>query len=101
MPNKFTTKAKQNIVQRYQSGETAQALCLELSIPKSTFYYWARLYHVQVTPTGVIVTPKKFYHILNVFSVIPLLKNFVRASPTFSPKVPRISKGTGKESQGS
>jgi transposase InsO family protein len=61
MPGRVSVRAKQKLVARYQSGESVRALCLEAHVARSTFYYWAKLYHVQVTDKGNVVTPKEFH----------------------------------------
>jgi transposase InsO family protein len=60
MAHSINVKTKRQLVQRYQSGESATALCQEASVPRSTFYYWTKIYHMQTTIKGNIVTPKAF-----------------------------------------
>jgi transposase-like protein len=51
---------KQNLVKRYQKGESVSTLCSELGIPKSTFYSWVTLYSTTVTDTGRHSHPRDF-----------------------------------------
>ena len=39
---KYTTAQKQELIKRYHAGESASVLCLQASIPRSTFYSWLK-----------------------------------------------------------
>ena len=60
MYNKINENNKQRLAQRYHSGESAGKICLEHDIPRSTLYYWAKIYKVQTAKTGGAATPKEF-----------------------------------------
>ena len=59
MYKKISEKAKLRLVARYQAGELPSKICGESGIPRSTLYYWTRLYQVQVSQAGNVVTPKQ------------------------------------------
>ncbi|MCL2001801.1 IS3 family transposase [Candidatus Saccharibacteria bacterium] len=59
MYKKISEDSKQRLARRYQAGESAAKICRESSIPRSTLYYWAKIYRMQVAKTGGTATPKE------------------------------------------
>lgn len=57
---KFSDEQKQKLVALYYSGESVSDICLQNSIPRSTFYTWLKPYQTQVTPSGHIVSTNEF-----------------------------------------
>ncbi|MCL2085336.1 IS3 family transposase [Candidatus Saccharibacteria bacterium] len=61
MYRKIDVKTKQKLVQRYGSGESIEKICQESGVPRSTIYYWTKLYQTQITSSKATITPWKFY----------------------------------------
>lgn len=57
---KYTTNQKQELVLRYQNGESVSDICTQTGIARSTFYSWLKPYQTTITDAGMIVTPKEF-----------------------------------------
>ena len=57
---RFSKEQKQQLVARYQNGESVANICLETGIPRSTFYSWIKLFQTQITKSGMVVSPQEF-----------------------------------------
>ena len=42
MKHTITNEEKQDLIRRYHAGESATGICLQASVPRSTFYTWLR-----------------------------------------------------------
>ena len=60
---KYTTEQKQELVLRYQNGESVSDICTQTGIARSTLYSWLKPYQTTVTDTGMIVTPQEFFYL--------------------------------------
>lgn len=57
---KFSDEQKQELVALYYNGESVSDICLQNSVPRSTFYTWLKPYQTQVTSSGHIVSANEF-----------------------------------------
>lgn len=57
---KYTTEQKQELVLRYQNGESVSDICTQIGIARSTLYSWLKPYQTTITEAGTVVTPKEF-----------------------------------------
>ena len=75
---KFSKEQKQQLVARYQNGESVTNICLETGISRSTFYSWIKLFQTQVTKSGMVVSPQEFFflrkHVNKLEETIAVLK---------------------------
>ena len=75
---KFSKEQKQQLVARYQNGESVASICLETGISRSTFYSWIKLFQTQVSKSGMVVSPQKFLllkrHVSKLEETVAVLK---------------------------
>ena len=57
---KYTTSQKQELVLRYQNGESVSDICTQTGIARSTLYSWLKPYQTTITEAGTVVTPQEF-----------------------------------------
>lgn len=57
---RYSDEEKRSLVLRYQNGESADHVCAETGIARSTFYSWVKPYQTTLTEAGTLVMPKEF-----------------------------------------
>lgn len=60
---KFCDEEKQELVDRYHSGESASDIRLQTGVPRSTFYTWLKPYRTVISQPGYTVSADKFVKI--------------------------------------
>ena len=59
MPKKYPLEFKKQAIRRYEKGESIPALCQELHVSQSTFYYWRNQYR-SIQTSAHTYTPAEF-----------------------------------------
>ena len=53
---KYSITEKQNLIMRYQTGESVTGICLQSGVPRSTFYSWLKPRKPSIIETNETVT---------------------------------------------
>lgn len=57
---KISSEQKQNIINRYLSGESVHSISAEISVPRSTLYYWIDKHKKAVSTRNPNITLREF-----------------------------------------